>query len=77
MLGRVDWDERKQELTFLSGVTILCTGGCGLVYCTAPTSVATGDRVAIVLPGENLQHGIYPVSSTALFRKIRQAFPDF
>lgn len=43
------WDEDKnQAIPFLAGVTIMCSGGCGLVYqhSTNPP-IATGDGVAM------------------------------
>lgn len=43
------WDERTHQMhLFLASVTILCTGGCGLVYkhSTNPP-IATGDGVAM------------------------------
>ena len=43
------WDEHGHRMClYLAGVTILCTGGCGLVYLyTTNPSTATGDGVAM------------------------------
>ncbi len=43
------WDEKSEEaIAFLASVTLMCSGGCGLVYqhSTNP-SIATGDGVAM------------------------------